>query len=92
MTGYVISVLLFFVANIALTTVIWLVSSRSKFLPEKSSWFINILFVPTGWLIGWTIAAFLEGEVFLFVVAILSFFPNLVLSLVTVLFLDKRYR
>jgi len=90
--SYVIAVFLCFVANIALTAAIWIALSKSKFLPEKSSWFINILIVPTGWLFGWTIAAFLEVEVFLFVVAILSFFPNLVLSLVTVLFLDRRYR
>ncbi len=90
--SYLISVFLFFFGNIALTAVIWLAFSKYSLLLKKLFWFINILMVPTAWLIGLLIAAYLESETFLIVAALLSFFPNLVLCLGTVLLLDKRYR
>ena len=89
--SYIVSVLLFLLVNVVLTAAIWKAFSKYDVLSRKPLWFSTILIAPTLGLIGLMVVAYLQIEAFAAVAAILSFFPSLVLSLATVLILDRRY-
>jgi len=90
--SYSIAVILFFFGSIIVTAGTWLAFSKYNLLSKKQFWFITISIAPTLGMIGLLVTACLKNETFAAVAAILSFFPSLILSLVTVLVLDQRYR